>query len=104
MTRLLAISGSLRRASSNTAVLEAAAALAPPGVEVELYRHLGDLPLFDPDEPGCPPAVARLRDPVLDEAGGVGEGIVRRDRGDDDHLHVRRVQPGVRQGAEEPAA
>ncbi|MCA9517918.1 MAG: NAD(P)H-dependent oxidoreductase [Myxococcales bacterium] len=62
MTRLLAISGSLRRASSNTAVLEAAAALAPPGVEVELYRHLGDLPLFDPDEPGCPPAVARLRE------------------------------------------
>jgi chromate reductase len=47
--RLLAISGSLRAASSNTAVLEAAARLAPPRVAVELYQRLGELPHFNPD-------------------------------------------------------
>ena len=47
--RLLAISGSLRVASSNTAVLQAAAKLAPAGVAIELYRQLGDLPHFNPD-------------------------------------------------------
>ena len=47
--RLLTISGSLRAASSNTAVLQAAAKLAPAGVAIELYRQLGDLPHFNPD-------------------------------------------------------
>src|SRR5437764_1175741 len=49
MVRILAISGSLRAVSSNTALLRAAAALAPEGVEVELYGGLGDLPHFNPD-------------------------------------------------------
>jgi NAD(P)H-dependent FMN reductase len=49
MVRILAISGSLRALSSNTALLRAAAALAPDGVEVELYGGLGDLPHFNPD-------------------------------------------------------
>jgi chromate reductase, NAD(P)H dehydrogenase (quinone) len=47
--RLLAISGSLRATSSNTAVLLAAAKLAPPDVTIELYRELGELPHFNPD-------------------------------------------------------
>jgi chromate reductase len=47
--RLLAISGSLRAASSNTAVLQAAARLAPAGVTIELYQRLGELPHFNPD-------------------------------------------------------
>lgn len=60
--KILAISGSLRRVSSNTALLLAAAALAPPGVEVELYGGLGDLPHFNPDlENDEPPAVTELR-------------------------------------------
>lgn len=46
---ILAFSGSLRRASSNTAVLQAAAALAPAGVRVVLYEGLGGLPHFNPD-------------------------------------------------------
>jgi len=62
--RILAISGSLRRASSNTALLRAAASLAPEGVEVVAYAGLGDLPHFNPDleeaEP-LPPSVADLR-------------------------------------------
>ena len=47
--RILAISGSLRRISSNTALLRAAAALAPEGMEIILYGGLGDLPHFNPD-------------------------------------------------------
>ena len=48
--RLLAISGSLRRASTNTAALEALATLAPQGVKVILYRDLAKLPPFNPDD------------------------------------------------------
>jgi chromate reductase len=60
---LLAISGSLRAASSNTAVLAAASKLAPAGVTIELFDGLGALPHFNPDldsEP-LPEAVARFR-------------------------------------------
>ena len=48
--RLLAISGSLRRASTNTAALDALARLAPEGVKALVYRDLGLLPPFNPDE------------------------------------------------------
>ncbi len=47
--RVLAISGSLRRASSNTALAEAAARVAVPHVEVSLYRDLARIPPFNPD-------------------------------------------------------
>jgi chromate reductase, NAD(P)H dehydrogenase (quinone) len=46
---ILAISGSLREVSSNTALLQAAIALSPENVEMKLYRGLGDLPHFNPD-------------------------------------------------------
>jgi len=64
--RVLAISGSLRAASHNTALLRAAAQLAPDGVEVELYHGLDRLPPFNEDhEAGLPaPEVARLRDAI----------------------------------------
>jgi len=71
--RVLAISGSLRAVSSNTALLEAAAAVAPPGMEIAIFRGLGALPLFNPDldgEGGAPPEVAALRAQVA-SAGGV---------------------------------
>ncbi|HET9720073.1 MAG TPA: NADPH-dependent FMN reductase [Solirubrobacteraceae bacterium] len=64
--RVLAISGSLRRGSHNTALLRAAAGLAPAGVELELYDGLGSLPPYNEDddiEP-APPAVAALRDAI----------------------------------------
>ena len=47
--RVLAISGSLRAGGSNNAVLDAAAMLAPAGVEVVRYGGLRALPAFDPD-------------------------------------------------------
>lgn len=56
--RLLALSGSLRRASTNTAALEALRRLAPAGVEIALYRDLAALPHFNPDDDGeTPPQV-----------------------------------------------
>jgi NAD(P)H-dependent FMN reductase len=48
-TRVLAMSGSLRRASSNTALVEALARLAPAGVTVAVYGELGEIPPFNPD-------------------------------------------------------
>jgi NAD(P)H-dependent FMN reductase len=47
--RVLAISGSLRTASSNTALVEAATRIAPAGVTVSVYPALGDIPPFNPD-------------------------------------------------------
>jgi chromate reductase, NAD(P)H dehydrogenase (quinone) len=63
--RLLAISGSLRSASSNTTMLHALQAIAPAGIIVSLYDGLGDLPYFNPDLDGetdtPPPSVGQLR-------------------------------------------
>jgi chromate reductase, NAD(P)H dehydrogenase (quinone) len=49
VTRLLAISGSLRAVSTNTALLQAAQLLAPSGVEIAFYDGLARLPHFNPD-------------------------------------------------------
>ena len=62
--RVLALSGSLRAASSNSLILQAAQALAPPDVHVEFYRGLANLPHFNPDDDtdtGRPPAVRAFR-------------------------------------------
>jgi chromate reductase, NAD(P)H dehydrogenase (quinone) len=63
MLRILGISGSLRRGSHNTNLLRAAAELLPPGVELEVYDGLRDLPPYDADLDAQPadPAVAQLR-------------------------------------------
>ena len=56
---ILALSGSLRAASINSALLRAAARLAPPELQVRLGASLGKLPLFNPDlDPLQLPAVA----------------------------------------------
>lgn len=65
--RILAIPGSLRAVSSNTALLRAAARLAPPGVKIAVYGGLGDLPHFNPDLEGSEPPpvidfIARVRE------------------------------------------
>ncbi len=62
---VLALSGSLRAASENTRLLRAVARLAPPGIEVEVYSGLGELPLFNPDiEFPNPSTVAALREVI----------------------------------------
>jgi len=49
IVRILAISGSLRAASLNSALLRAVAGLAPSDIYIELFTELGNLPLFNPD-------------------------------------------------------
>jgi chromate reductase len=60
VTRLLAISGSLRRGSYNSALLTAAAAASPPGVDFVTWRGLDEIPAFDEDL-DVPSAVAALQ-------------------------------------------
>ena len=58
---VLALSGSLRATSINSALLRAARRLAPPGVELTIFKGVGDLPLFNPDlEADLPAAVRAL--------------------------------------------
>jgi chromate reductase len=50
VTRILGISGSLRRDSHNTNLLRAAAEAAGPDVELELYDSLKEIPPYDEDD------------------------------------------------------
>lgn len=64
--RILTLSGSLRAKSSNAALLQAIALLAPRNVSVVPYDGLAGLPQFNPDldvEP-APPAVIAFREMV----------------------------------------
>ncbi len=69
--KILAISGSLRKASFNTALLRAASALAPAGLELQ-ERLLHGIPLYDEDvhELGYPELVLRFREEIA-QADGV---------------------------------
>jgi chromate reductase, NAD(P)H dehydrogenase (quinone) len=67
--RILALSGSLREHSFNSAAARAAAELAPVGVEVELFEGLGDVPAYDADldvEGHEPIAVRHLRERIAE--------------------------------------
>lgn len=63
--RILALPGSLRRGSYNRRLLEAAARIAPPGVQIDVHDALAAVPLFDEDlessSAGGPDGVRRLR-------------------------------------------
>ena len=64
--RILGISGSLRSASHNTALLRAVGELLPDGIEIELYDGLAELPHYngDDDHDAPPAAVTALRDAI----------------------------------------
>ncbi|NQZ90848.1 MAG: NAD(P)H-dependent oxidoreductase [Moritella sp.] len=47
--KILAISGSLRKDSYNTALLKAMKALTPENIEITFFDELGRIPLFNPD-------------------------------------------------------
>lgn len=66
LLNILAISGSLRAASTNSALVAALAQNAPPDCHVSVYDGLGRLPIFNPDDEGerTPPQAAALIDAV----------------------------------------
>ena len=70
MIKLLGISGSLRRASYNSALLRAATRLMPPEATLEVASIRG-IPLFDADveAQGIPAAVSELKEAVVAAAG-----------------------------------
>jgi chromate reductase, NAD(P)H dehydrogenase (quinone) len=71
MLRLIAISGSLRRHSFNTALLRAAQASAPDDVRLELCP-IGDFPLYNNDlenERGVPAVVEDLKEKLAQADG-----------------------------------
>jgi chromate reductase, NAD(P)H dehydrogenase (quinone) len=70
--RILALSGSLRAASVNTALLKAMTRVTPADVEIVLYRDLASLPLFNPDVEFDPPPPAM----ALRAAVGASDGIL----------------------------
>ena len=67
MTKLIGISGSLRKGSLNSALLRAAAGLMPEGAELEIGTIRG-IPLYDGDveaESGIPEAVTALKEKII---------------------------------------
>ncbi|HSV58513.1 MAG TPA: NADPH-dependent FMN reductase, partial [Variovorax sp.] len=71
MTRLIGISGALRQGSYNTALLNAAIELAPPGCELAAGSIRG-IPLYDGDleaAEGLPAPVKQLKDLIAQADG-----------------------------------
>jgi NAD(P)H-dependent FMN reductase len=70
MTRIVGVSGSLRKASLNTQLLRACQPLLPPDVTLDIVT-LHDVPLYDGDveAQGIPAGVARLKDQVASADG-----------------------------------
>ena len=66
MTRILGISGSLRRASYNTKLLRAARELLPADVELIIFDGLEDVPPYneDRDNAEAPLGALRLREAI----------------------------------------
>lgn len=69
--KIIGISGSLREKSFNTALLRAAAGLAPEKVELEI-ASLQDIPLYNgdvEDNQGIPASVENLKDRIISSDG-----------------------------------
>ena len=68
---ILAMSGSLREGSTNTALLEAARLLAPERVEMQLWNGQGELPQFTPDLEDAPPQIVQEFRDLIGRADGL---------------------------------
>src|SRR5829696_6134044 len=78
--KVLAISGSLRRDSHNTALLRAAAELVPPPVELEIFDGLKAVEPYDEDDdhgPG-PVGARRLREAIESADAVLSQAEVRK--------------------------
>jgi chromate reductase len=71
--KIVAIAGSLRATSLNTAVLQAASRLVPAGVKIEMFDGIGNLPFFNSDLDGdrLPREVAEFRTVI-----GTADGLL----------------------------
>ncbi|MEW2412438.1 NADPH-dependent FMN reductase [Streptomyces sp. NPDC046866] len=69
--KILAISGSLREGSYNTALVRAAQKFAPGDLDIEIYEGLRDIPPYDTDHDvdPAPVAVADLRRRIIEADG-----------------------------------
>jgi len=71
MPTVIGLAGSLRTRSFNTALLHAAASLAPPDLQIECATFSG-IPLYDADvgaRQGLPPAVVELKERIANADG-----------------------------------
>ena len=71
MKKIIAISGSLRKNSVNTFLLQEAAKLAPSGVELQI-ASIEDIPLYNWDienEQGLPDSVVELKEKIESSSG-----------------------------------
>lgn len=65
--RIAALVGSLRSGSHNRQLAEAAAALAPEGVEIEIVEGLADIPFYNEDiddQTSVPASAVRFRETI----------------------------------------
>jgi chromate reductase, NAD(P)H dehydrogenase (quinone) len=71
MMKILAISGSLRVSSSNTAILRSIVKLAPSNIQLSIYDGLGNLPHFNPelDDDNVISSVRDWRDTIRESDG-----------------------------------
>lgn len=69
--KILAISGSTRKSSSNEAILKAIAHLYHDRLEVDIYNGIDKLPHFNPDQADDPPAPVKDLQQQLKLADGV---------------------------------
>lgn len=69
--KLLALSGSLRKLSYNSAALQALQQLAPEHIHIQMFDRLGELPLFNPDEEEEPGAAVLTLKSALADADGL---------------------------------
>ncbi len=67
---ILAISGSLRKDSFNTAVIRALQPLAPEGMQIETVT-VGDLPLYSEETEGAFPSAAQALKDKIEAADGI---------------------------------
>src|SRR3954465_14171363 len=66
MTKIIGISGSLRRQSLNASLLNAVVALAPPGMTIEI-GSIQEIPLYnyDLEQSAFPAAVTQLKEQII---------------------------------------
>jgi chromate reductase, NAD(P)H dehydrogenase (quinone) len=69
--RILGLSGSLRRDSHNTSLLQAAGQMLPEGVELVVFDRLGEIPHFNEDDETSPPPVVLALKQAIEQADGL---------------------------------